>query len=256
MAGHVPVDLDHHRTLQSLYLDPIYAILERRNLGRMPNEPWAGLLKDDSTAEVQLVIDFVSQFSTPLGELMSKKSDGPTMWPYVLEALEPLQEAGYLTTYDTTSANFTRGPLTIIGTGNTPLSHVYYSSTRVIFFDAPLRRLHKSAHIPDTPVGPAIDVYLDNTISPMASGKLPPWTHVGSALYPSHNGAVMWMKRRTDEARKRGIKSRWWGAAGQPGWLRRRMWALQKEAQTDWVNGDDLVDLAQWLRRTDGEAND
>ena len=61
MAGHVPVDLDHHRTLQSLYLDPIYAILERRNQGRMPNEAWAGLLKDDPTAEVQLVIDFVSQ---------------------------------------------------------------------------------------------------------------------------------------------------------------------------------------------------
>ena len=172
------------------------------------------------------------------------------MWPHVLDALGPLLKAGYLTTYDTTIGTFSRGPLTIIGTGNTPLSHVYYSSTRVIFYDAPLRKLRKPARIPHSPYGPAIHVELDNTISPMASGKLPPWTHIGAALYPSPNAAVGWMRRRTDEARKRGIKSRWWGAANQPGWLRRRMWALQKEAETDWINGDDLEDLARWLRRT------
>lgn len=173
------------------------------------------------------------------------------MWPYVLDALEPLLKAGYLTTYNTTSSTFTRGPLTIIGTGNTPLSHVYYSSSRVIFYDAPLRKLHKLAHIPNSPYGPATRIELDNTISPMASGELPPWTLIGAAFYPSSNAAVKWMKLRTDEARRRGIKSRWWGAAGRPGWLRRRMWALQKEAETDWINGDDLVDLARWLRRTD-----
>jgi hypothetical protein len=27
------------------------------------------------------------------------------------------------------------------------------------------------------------------------------------------------------------------------------MWALQKEAETDWINGDDLRNLARWLRR-------
>ena len=176
------------------------------------------------------------------------------MWPYVLDALKPFLEAGYLTTYNTTLARFTRGPLTIIGTGNTPLSHVYYSSPRVIFYDAPLRKLHKPQHIPKSPLGPGIQIELDKTISPMASGKIPPWTHIGSALYPSSNAAVAWMRRRTDEARRRGIKSRWWGAAGQPDWLRRRMWALQKEAKTDWINGDDLVDLAGWLRRTSGGA--
>lgn len=176
------------------------------------------------------------------------------MWPYVLDALRPLLDRGYLTTYNTTSATLTRGPLTIIGTGNTPLSHVYYSPTRVIFYDAPLRKVHKPAHIPASPYGPAIQIELDKTISPMASGKIPPWTHIETALYPSSNAAVAWMRHRTDEARRRGIKSRWWGAAGQPEWLRRRMWALQKEAQTDWINGDDLADLARWLRRTSGGA--
>jgi hypothetical protein len=181
-----------------------------------------------------------------------KKSGGSDMWPFVLNALEPLLSAGYLTTYDQATSSWTRGPLTIIGTGNTPLSHVYYASPRIVFYDAPLSKLHKPAHILHSPYGPAIQVELDNTISPMASAEIPPWTHIGAALYPSSNAAVRWMKRRTDEARKRGIKSRWWGAANQPAWLRRRMWALQKEARTDWINGDDLKDLARWLRQTGG----
>jgi hypothetical protein len=60
MVGHVPVDLKRHRTLQTVYLEPIFDILERRNEGTLPNETWIGLLEDDPNAEVQLVIDFVS----------------------------------------------------------------------------------------------------------------------------------------------------------------------------------------------------
>jgi hypothetical protein len=59
MVGHVPVDLERHRTLQTVYLDPILKILEERNADRLPNETWVGLLKDDPTADIQLVIDFV-----------------------------------------------------------------------------------------------------------------------------------------------------------------------------------------------------
>jgi hypothetical protein len=59
MVGHVPVDLERHRTLQTVYLDPILEILEERNADRLPNETWVGLLKDDPTADIQLVIDFV-----------------------------------------------------------------------------------------------------------------------------------------------------------------------------------------------------
>ena len=60
MVGHVPVDLQRHRTLQTVYLEPIFDILEKRNEGKLPKETWIGLLEDDPTAEVQLVIDFVS----------------------------------------------------------------------------------------------------------------------------------------------------------------------------------------------------
>jgi hypothetical protein len=59
MVGHIPVDLRHHRTLASVYLDPILKILDDRNTGRQPNSTWVGLFEDDPLAEAQLVIDFV-----------------------------------------------------------------------------------------------------------------------------------------------------------------------------------------------------
>lgn len=171
------------------------------------------------------------------------------MWPYVLQALEPLLQAGYVTTYDTKTDTWTRGPIMIIGTGNTPLSHVYYSNPRTVFFDGPLRRLKKAARIPHSPFGPATKIQLDATICPMASAQLPAWAHIGTAFRPSSNVVIGWMRRKTHEASRRGIKSRWWGAANNPAWLRRRMWILMRKAETDWINADDLVDLARWLRQ-------
>lgn len=173
------------------------------------------------------------------------------MWPYVLEALEPLNTRGFLTTFSRKTGSFTRGPLTIIGTGNTPLSHVHHAAERVIFYDAPLRKIDKPARIPLSSAGPAVEVQIDHTISPMASSKFPTLAHVGLAMYPFPNPAISWMKRRTAEARRRGIASRWWGAANKPKWVRRRAWAMMREAQTDWINGDNLHDLARWLRRVD-----
>jgi hypothetical protein len=63
MVGHVPVDLRHTRTLSTVYLEPILQILDDHNKDRKSGDPWIGLLEDDPTAEVQLVIDFVRDHS-------------------------------------------------------------------------------------------------------------------------------------------------------------------------------------------------
>ena len=59
------MDLKRDRTLQSIYLDPILRILDERNMDEGLNESWVGLLHDDPTAEVQLVIDFVRHLLSP-----------------------------------------------------------------------------------------------------------------------------------------------------------------------------------------------
>ena len=71
MVGHEKRDLRTGRTLQSVYLDPILHILDKRNHDRSENETWVGLLADDPHAEVQLVIDFVRHHLSAPGTPLS-----------------------------------------------------------------------------------------------------------------------------------------------------------------------------------------
>ena len=49
------------------------------------------------------------------------KTDGEKTFPYVVKALQPLRDAGFLTTWNGTMKS---GAVTLIGTGNTPLNQV------------------------------------------------------------------------------------------------------------------------------------
>jgi hypothetical protein len=64
------------------------------------------------------------------------KTPGETTWPYVVQGLQPLRDAGYLTTYNGTGV--TPGAITVIGTGNTPLDQIQNKSFRDYFYDAPI----------------------------------------------------------------------------------------------------------------------
>jgi hypothetical protein len=64
------------------------------------------------------------------------KTPGESTWPYVVKGLQPLRDAGYLTTYNGTGV--TPGPVTVIGTGNTPLDLVQGKTFRDYFYDAPI----------------------------------------------------------------------------------------------------------------------
>lgn len=78
-------------------------------------------------------------------------------------ALEPLRSAGYLSTYDPHRSSIKQSIITVIGTGNTPLSSVQALGSnkrrpRDIFLDAPLAKLP----------GDTAKVY-NHTNSPLAS---------------------------------------------------------------------------------------
>jgi hypothetical protein len=77
--------------------------------------------------------------------------------PFVLKELEPLREAGFLTTF----ANGTLKPsaLVVVGTGNSPLEQVKALEPRDYFFDAPLTQL----------TDPSLNTTWDITLSPLAS---------------------------------------------------------------------------------------
>jgi hypothetical protein len=120
------------RTFESLYVKPILDTLHRQN----PESPF---LPDGSsngvfdTASFQTLYLFVD-FKTAADEL----------WPAVLQALEPLRNGSWLSTYD--GKSFTERAVTVIGTGNTELSDVRKYLPRDVFLDAPLAQLGEAKY--------------------------------------------------------------------------------------------------------------
>ncbi|WVR07947.1 hypothetical protein IAU60_004990 [Kwoniella sp. DSM 27419] len=243
LAGHETKDLKTGRTLQALYFDPLLRILEANNAGRnVAEDGWVGLYKDDPSAGVVLMIDM--------------KLDGEAIWPYLTAALRPFLSRGLLTTYDVATSTWYKGPLTIVGTGSTPISHVYHQQLRYIFYDAPLLQLDKPVELSKSRAGPAVTFEWDATLSPIASSKLPLYYYL--ALTTSgrsesrKNSYLCELSKIHAVAQGKGIQSRWWGVARYPGFLRRRMWGVVRRAGASVINGDDLVELKQWLEAVNG----
>jgi hypothetical protein len=123
-VGHEPSALTPARTFQSLTIEPLLSILNRQN----PASPFVtsktknGVFDGYSSQTLYLFVDV--------------KTPGETTWPYVVQGLQPLRDAGYLTTCD--GAGVTYGPVTVIGTGNTPLDQVQGKTFRDYFYDAPI----------------------------------------------------------------------------------------------------------------------
>jgi hypothetical protein len=126
-VGHEPSSLTPARTFQSLTIEPILSILNRQNPASrfVTSKSKNGVFDSDSSQTLYLFVDV--------------KTPGEATWPYVVQGLQPLRDAGYLTTYN--EAGVTYGPVTVIGTGNTPLDQVQGKPVRDYFYDAPMALL-------------------------------------------------------------------------------------------------------------------
>jgi hypothetical protein len=124
--------LTYARTFDSLYIQPILSVLKKQN----PSSPFVpapthnGVFDTSSGQTLYLWVDV--------------KTNGTTTWPYVVKALEPLRQGGWLTKYNGTG--ITNGTVTVIGTGNTPRDQVESQNNRDYFFDGPLSTLNSSAN--------------------------------------------------------------------------------------------------------------
>ena len=131
-VGHSRASLTDERTLASLYINPLLDILSHQN-PTTSFHPNGNMTIDgvfDTTPEQSLVL------------LIDFKTPGPELWPHVLSALEPLRARNYLTHQD--GDQMIDGPVTVVGTGNTPFELVSSKSANPhhdIFFDAPLGQM-------------------------------------------------------------------------------------------------------------------
>jgi hypothetical protein len=157
-VGHNTYSLTPNRTLTSLYINPLLDILDKQNpitrFQPVHETPPHGVFDEEPSQTLVLLIDF--------------KTAGDELWPYVSAQLSPLRQRGYLTYFNGTDV--IQGPITVVGTGNTPFARVIANTTyRDIFFDAPLDALADTSqpfdwHAPhlDGESGSNDDTYVDS----------------------------------------------------------------------------------------------
>jgi len=228
-VGHELSALTRERTLQSLYLDPIMDTLRRQNPTTAfvsGSETHNGVFDTSSGQTLYLWIDL--------------KTDGESTLPAVLSALEPLQQAGYLTTTD--GETVTKRAVTAIGTGNTPQSYFLptdpasASDPRFIFFDAQLATLNDSANAGITPV-----------ITPIASARFS--SQVGDVRKEGLNETqVGILREQIQYAESKGIGSRYWDTPGWPIGTRNAVWRTLVDEGVALLNVDDLEGAAEFWK--------
>ncbi|PNS21124.1 Altered inheritance of mitochondria protein 6 [Sphaceloma murrayae] len=219
-VGHELSALTPERTFESLYIDPLVSILEAQN----PPSRFVTGVTDNG------VFDAASSQTFYLW--IDIKTDGATAWPAAVRALEPLRQRRWLTTV---SGNGTvhPGPVTVIGTGNTPLAQVQGVSPRDYFWDAPIPTLGTTFS------------NITSSVSPVASTSFA--RAFGSVRTQGLNGTQLSLLRsQVATAKSKGIRTRYWELPLWPVGTRNAIWRQLYDEGVDLLNVDDLEAAANF----------
>ncbi len=211
LVGHDTAALQSNRTFTSLFINPLVGILTRANpKTAYYNESRRGVFDRNPRQTLTLLVDV--------------KTDGWATFRKVLEQLEPLRSAGWLTTVN--DGKVSLGPVTVVGTGNAPFDMIVENThRRDVFFDAPLDKLRGTQ--------------FDSTNSYYSS------TSFAEAIGVAEGGelkAEQYRKIRQDvkSAHDRGLKARYWELPAWPIHVRNRVWEVLMREGVDILNVDDL----------------
>ena len=226
LVGHSHGSLTAARSLRSLYIDPLVSILSHQNQA-------TNVTRDITPSTINGVFD--TSPNTSLVLLIDIKTDGAATFPKVLEQLEPLRSQGWLTYFN---GSIVPGPITVVGTGNTPFDLIIANSTyRDIFFDAPLDQLWGEQ-------APANATLYTNQNSLYASVSMQkeignPWL---GALSPQQVNIIRGQIRG---AREHGLKARYWDTPSWPVGVRDHIWDVLEKEGVGMLSVDDLQDASK-----------
>lgn len=245
-VGHTSSSLTPRRTLRSMYVDPLVEILDKQNpitsFHRIVDSPPHGVWDTDPDQSVTLLIDI--------------KTDGAATWPAVMKQLDPLRERGYLTYFN--GRDLVPGPVTVVGTGNTPFDLVTANSSyRDIFFDAPLDKLVDERHFEGRTM-PHIkrSTGLGQGLSGMSGAITAHTFNITNSYYASVSfkkaigfpWPFHFTQRQLDLIRtqvriahRHGLKVRYWALPSWPRSLRNHVWRILAQEGVDMLNVDDLI---------------
>lgn len=215
-VGHEVSSLQPARTFESLYINPILSVLKREN----PSSPFV------ATETHNGVFDGYSGQTLYL--FVDVKTAGESTWPAVVQALQPLRDGGFLTTFNGTGV--TPGAVTVIGTGNTPLDQIQNQTERDYFFDAPLETLGTTSS------------HITADISPVASVDF-------NAVFGTINGTLnstqlATLRSQIATANSKGILARYWDQPAWPIATRNSIWALLVSEGVGLINADAVAEAA------------
>ncbi|KAL8660180.1 MAG: hypothetical protein Q9202_006776 [Teloschistes flavicans] len=258
-VGHTQKSLTPARTLKAMYIDPLLTILNNQNSpsnsssSSITNNTTAPALSSSSSSSATNTTIangktgiFDTSPTTPLTLLIDLKTPSDTTFPLLLTLLRPLLAAGYLTTYDPTTGALVRGPITVVGTGNTDFTAAILSpanaSPRYIFFDAPLPALSSTTTDTDTH---DLDLAYDPTNSYYASVSFA--TAIGRPWLGSMTQAqVVAVRRQIQGASERGLVSRYWDTPAWPRGVEEGVWGTLVREGVGMLNVDDLLGVRGW----------
>lgn len=214
LVGHSDANLHKDVTLRSLYLEPLQRILEAQNVAASTRRGVFNLAPEQTLV---LLVDF--------------KSPGPEAFVEMDAQLESLRDLDFLTYWNGTTRIMR--PLTIVASGNSNFDSVLAlnETHRDIFWDAKLETLVAS------------DDNLDNespTYKFNQSNSYFASTEFRNAmLYVSPNDTGT-SSTQLEQARVRGLLTRYWDTPSEPPNLREVVWRVLVEAGVGVLNVDDL----------------
>lgn len=216
-VGHEMASLTTTRTFDSLYIQPILDVLNRENPSTefVTSKTKHGVFDTSSGQTLYLFVDV--------------KTAGDITFPEVVKALQPLRDGGWLTTYNGTGV--TRGAVTVIGTGNTPLDQVQGVGDRDYFYDAPLTLLDSTFS------------HITADVSPIASVNF-------EAVFGTINGTTFdsaqlaTLDSQIQTAKSKGIAARYWDTPAWPIATRNAIWTTLIEHGTGLLNADELAEAS------------
>jgi hypothetical protein len=223
-VAHTNSSIDPNRTLRSLYLDPLTTILKNQNA---PN----GIVNSTSIRGVWDVDP-----SRTLVLMTDMKTEGLSTFDAVQEQLAPLREKGWLTTWN--GSAIVPGPITIVGTGNTPFGSILNSSStnstyRSIFFDAPLDNLSSiynasNSYYTSTSLESRLDCQMKIPLTGLTDGQLNT------------------IKAQITKASNLGLVSRYWEIPAWPVVRMTTIWRQLEELNIGMLNTDAIDQAARF----------
>ncbi|KAH7016627.1 hypothetical protein B0J12DRAFT_714682 [Macrophomina phaseolina] len=217
LVGHDKKALSADRTLSSLYITPLRAILDYQNNVNGSNETgWHGVFETAPQTTLVLLLDF--------------KIGGQTAWTAVSRELQPLRDANWLTYWDKDAARRIWRPVTVVATGDVEFDMIKKQEVKYIFYDAPLTDLSGGEY----------------TVAESLYASAEMKKAIGTIQWRMSSKQLHILQGQIKEAKNKNLISRYWGTPSWPISVRNGVWEDLVRSGVGVLNVDDLSTATRW----------